>query len=68
MTLTGMVRTGAALRDVDLIAGLAALAWAIIAQGVRPFGGQLAELVDPRLAAGFGVVALGRWYARWSRR
>lgn len=51
------------MRDVDLLAGLGAIAWASAALAV-PALAQLAEIVDPKAAAVFAVAALGRWYAR----
>jgi len=48
----------AKLVTVDLLAGLGAGAWAVASQWVP----QLATLVDPMVAGGFAVAALGRWY------
>ena len=67
MTLTDMVTTGRAVRDVDLWAGVGALTWGVLAHAVRPFDEALHELVDARAAAAFGLIALARWYTRWSR-
>ena len=49
----------AKLLSVDLLAGLGAGAWAVAAHLWIP---ELAELADPRLAGGFALLALGRWY------
>lgn len=48
------------LIDIDLFAGLGALAWAVTALFVP----QLNELVDYRAAGAFGLTALGRFVAR----
>lgn len=73
MTLTDMVRRGDAVRDVDLWAGLGALTWSVVAllagevPDLAPFR-VLGGLVSPHAASAFAVVALGRWYSRWSKR
>lgn len=48
-------------RHVDVFAGVGAILWALAAQTIAP---QLAELVAPSIAAGFGLGALGRWYRK----
>jgi len=45
--------------SVDLLAGLGAIAWAVLGMTVLP---ELGELMDSKVAGGFGVAALGRWY------
>ena len=46
--------------SVDLIGGVGALAWAVVAKVAIP---ELGELVDPMVAIAFALAALGRWYA-----
>ena len=49
-------------KHVDLLAGLAALAWALLVllvEAAQPLG----EHVSPSAAMAFGMLALGRWYA-----
>lgn len=46
------------LLNVDLIAGLGAMAWAIAAQHAPSMG----VLASPEVAGGFALIALGRWY------
>lgn len=46
--------------SADLIAGVGAGAWAVVAVTALP---ELATLVAPQVAGAFAVVALGRWYA-----
>jgi hypothetical protein len=51
-------------RHVDLVVGLAALAYAAVENtGVLQLG-----LADPGLAAGVGLASLARWYAGVRRR
>ncbi len=55
-------------KDVDLLAGLAAVAFAIAVgtlaqQGITPLTGTGFE-VGPGTALAFGVAALSRWYRR----
>jgi len=55
-------------RHADLLAGAAALAWAVLSvdSGGGPMLPQLAALCSPEVAGPFGFLALGRWYhARW---
>jgi len=54
----------AKLLDVDFLAGLAALAFAITALWVV----ELTQLADPKLAGGFAIMSLGRWVNRWRPR
>lgn len=72
MTLTDMVRSGRAIRDVDLWAGVVAVTWAVLALEPAADLAQLARalqvVVSPPAAAGFGLLALGRWWRRWSLR
>lgn len=48
----------------DLLAGLSAVAWAILAvdPGDGPMVPALAALCSAMVAGPFGLVALGRWY------
>lgn len=51
-------------RHIDLLAGVAALAYAALEKmEILDLG-----LVTPEIAAGFGLVALGRWYAGVKKR
>ncbi len=56
------------LKDVDFIAGLGAISFAIAQailaeQGIPLLEGTVFEM-GPGAAATFGLVALGRWYSR----
>jgi len=55
-------------RNIDLPVGLVAILYAITAAALEQFAGfSLAEYVaQPQAAGAFGVLALGRWYARFS--
>lgn len=44
---------------VDIVCGLGAFAYGFAAHLWLP---ELGELVDSRVAVGFGLLALGRWY------
>lgn len=44
---------------VDSVGGLGAFAWAVTTHLWSP---ELGELVDPRAAVLFGLLAFGRWY------
>jgi hypothetical protein len=46
-------------RYVDLVAALGAVGWAVLALYLP----ELNEIIDYKAGAGFGVLALGRWYA-----
>lgn len=51
--------------DIDLLAGLAAILWAILAvPAPEPMTPQLAELCSAYIAGPFGLSALVRWYNR----
>lgn len=51
----------ARLLDVDILAGLGALAWAVVTLTAVP---QLGELVSYEAAGAFGLLALARGYSR----
>lgn len=55
-------------RNIDLPVGLVAILYAVVAAALEQFVGfSLAEYVaQPQAAGAFGVLALGRWYARFS--
>ena len=46
-------------KHTDLLAGLGALAWSVLAVTVLP---RLQVIISEKPAAAFGVVALARWY------
>ena len=55
----GRLRGMARFLSVDLLAGLGAITFAVLGLTVLPV---LGELVEPKIAGGFGIAALGRWY------
>ena len=60
------------LKDVDLLAGIVAMAFAIAQVILAQQGVPLLEGTGFDLGAGaagsFSLAALGRWYARWRKR
>ncbi len=51
--------------DVDLLAGLGAGAYALVA---KLWVAQLETLVSAEVAGGFALIALARWYGRNRRK
>lgn len=51
-------------RHMDLVSGLAALVWAVLAVDADggPLVPQFAALCSPMIAGPFALGALGRWY------
>lgn len=51
-------------RHMDLVSGLGALVWAVLAVDVDggPIVPQFAALCSPMIAGPFALGALGRWY------
>jgi len=52
-------------RHVDLLGGLGAIGWGIVAMNWVP---GLEEYISAQIAIPFGLVALGRWYRKLRTR
>ena len=52
-------------RHADLLAGVGAILWAL---GTRTLVPELEQLCSVEFAAGFGLVALGRWFRKLRQR